>query len=351
MSIFKRGRIYWYHFVFNGQHIQESSKQGNPRVARQMESAHRTALAKGEVGFRERKSVPTLKEFITDRVEPWAKATFEKNSPATYVRWYRSGFRAICGYTPLALCHLNEITGEHFADFAAHRQAEKMAVSTVNSNLRVLRRVLGLAVEWALITAMPKIRLLRGERGRDRVISPEEEQRYLLVALEPLVSIVTVLFDTGLRTDECFRLRWENISWINGRHGTLAVTHGKSHAARRVIPMTPRVRITLDNRWLAAGKPESGFVWPGDTSSGYIHDEMVRRAHLKAVDAAKIRHFVLYSIRHTFLTRLGQSGCDAWTLARIAGHNSIKVSSRYVHPSEDAVSAAMNRLPALPASR
>jgi hypothetical protein len=29
------------------------------------------------------------------------------------------------------------------------------------------------------------------------------------------------------------------------------------------------------------------------------------------------RPFVLYSLRHTFLTRLGQSGCDVWTLARI----------------------------------
>jgi len=54
--------------------------------------------------------------------------------------------------------------------------------------------------------------------------------------------------------------------------------------------------------------------------------------------------FVLYSLRHTFLTRLGESGCDAWTLARIAGHSSISMSSRYVHPSDDAVLAAMSRL-------
>ena len=50
------------------------------------------------------------------------------------------------------------------------------------------------------------------------------------------------------------------------------------------------------------------------------------------------------SLRHTFLTRLGESGCDAWTLARIAGHSSITISSRYVHPSEDAVLSAMSRL-------
>ena len=55
MSIFKRGKVYWYHFVFSGEHIQESTKQGNPRVARQIEAAHKTALAKGEAGFREKK--------------------------------------------------------------------------------------------------------------------------------------------------------------------------------------------------------------------------------------------------------------------------------------------------------
>ena len=43
MSIFKRGTIYWYHFLFSGEHIQKSTKQGNPRTARQMEAAHRTS--------------------------------------------------------------------------------------------------------------------------------------------------------------------------------------------------------------------------------------------------------------------------------------------------------------------
>ena len=56
-----------------------------------------------------------------------------------------------------------------------------------------------------------------------------------------------------------------------------------------------------------------------------------------------VRPFVLYALRHTFLTRLGERGCDVWTLARIAGHNSIAISSRYVHPSGDAVLAVMER--------
>jgi hypothetical protein len=39
-----------------------------------------------------------------------------------------------------------------------------------------------------------------------------------------------------------------------------------------------------------------------------------------------------------------ESGCDAWTLARIAGHSSVGISTRYVHPSEDTVLNAVEKL-------
>jgi hypothetical protein len=89
MAIFKRGRIYWYHFVFNGQHVQNSTKQGNPRVARQMEAAHRTALAKGEVGFREQKAI-SLRDFLKQDFLPFVESQFKDVKPNT-LRYYQYG--------------------------------------------------------------------------------------------------------------------------------------------------------------------------------------------------------------------------------------------------------------------
>jgi len=37
---------------------------------------------------------------------------------------------------------------------------------------------------------------------------------------------------------------------------------------------------------------------------------------------------VLHSCRHTFCTRLGSSGVDAFTLQKLAGHSNITVSAR-----------------------
>jgi integrase len=200
----------------------------------------------------------------------------------------------------------------------------------------------------------PKIKTLPGERRRERVITPEEEARYLAAAPERLGSIASVLADTGMRPEECFRFCWEHVTWANGRNGALLVTRGKTAAARRVIPMTPRVRNVLESCWNESGKQQEGWVWPAPTRSGHVEPSSLRKQHARTFktldeEAAKrkrkpFRRFVLYSLRHTFLTRLGQSGCDVWTLARIAGHSTIAVSSRYVHPSEDAVLAAMSRL-------
>jgi integrase len=354
MAIFKRGKIYWYHFVFNGQHIQESTKQGNPRVARQMEAAHRTALAKGEVGIREKRPMPTLNEFIEICFEPWARANFEHTSPKTWLGWYRTNLRVLKNYPALAGTKLEQITSEDAAGFAAHRQGEGLQVSSINSSLRVLRRVLRMAVEWGVIPAAPKIKLLRGEKHRERVITPDEEAKYLAAAPEPLASIATILVDSGMRPEECFRLCWESVTWVNGRHGSMLVTHGKTAAARRMLPMTPRVRTILEDNWERAGKPLEGWIWAAPTRSGHIEPSSLKKQHARTFKTLKeqgeknnekpVRPFVLYSLRHTFLTRLGESGCNVWTLARIAGHSSIQMSARYVHPSEDAVINAMANL-------
>lgn len=409
MSIYKRGRIYWYKFMWNGELVRASTKQRNDKKARAMEAAHRTRLgdeqlerqnAKTQVGcdrvarcvecrkwfdatrgvtgekgcvfcsgkclkdwHHRHKGSASVRKFIDGQFEPWARAQFEVASPKTWLGWYRTGLKAIKAYPPLADCALDEITGEQIAEFAAHRQAEGLQPSSVNACLRVFRRVLRKAVKWGAMKEAPEVQLLRGERHRERVISPEEEARYLAAAPALLCDVAIVLVDSGMRPEECFRLRWEAITWTSARYGTLLITHGKTSAARRLLPMTPRVRSILERRWCTANKPQEGWIWAAPTKSGHIESSSLKKQHAGTFarvnrevteQNAKVtteterqkplKAWVLYSFRHTFLTRLGESGCDAWTLARIAGHSSISISQRYVHPSENAVMNAFVRM-------
>ena len=54
--------------------------------------------------------------------------------------------------------------------------------------------------------------------------------------------------------------------------------------------------------------------------------------------------FVIHSLRHTMLTRLGEAGADAFTIMRIAGHNSVTISQWYVHPTPESLERAFERL-------
>jgi len=137
--------------------------------------------------------------------------------------------------------------------------------------------MLRLAVEWGKLEIAPQVKKLPGERHRERVVTWPDLARYLASAPEPLASVATVLVDTGMRPEECFRLRWDAVTWCNGRHGSLMVTHGKTAAARRMLPMTPRVRATLEHRWEGTGKPTEGWIWSAQTRSGHLEPSSLRQ--------------------------------------------------------------------------
>jgi integrase len=342
VTIYKRGDIYWYKFMHQGKLYQETTRQKNDRVARNMESAHRTSLAKGEVGLRDKEPVPTLAEFLKNTLLPWAEATFGSTTPKS-LKWFKNEARVLSSYKPLAGAKLDEITGELVNQFAAWRKAQGKQVSTVNSSIRALRRALSYAVnEAGLSFVVHKLKVLPGATERNHVVLPEEETKYLAASPEPLKSFATVLVDSGLRPDECFTMRWESVMWQAGRYGALRVQHGKTAAAQRIVPMTSRVRGIIAARWRSAGQPQDGWVWPAKKAKlGHMVPNSIYEPHLKAVKDSGVRPFVLYSLRHTFLTRLGTSGIDPWTLARVAGHSSVAVSMKYVHPSDDRVLDAL----------
>ncbi|MFL6306084.1 MAG: tyrosine-type recombinase/integrase [Candidatus Sulfotelmatobacter sp.] len=335
MSIFKRGRIYWYKFMWNRELIRESTKQGNDRKARNMESAHRTALANGLVGIRERKPVAKLADFLKNDFLPFAETT-HATKPLT-LRYYRQGCDMLIK-SALAGLRLDEITDQHARAFAA--RLSKLSASGVNRGLRTLRRALNLANTWGKLERPVKITLAKGEVQRDRVLTREESEQYLGSCRQPWRDCATIILDEGFRPGEVFALRWAHILLNDDATGLIQVVAGKSKAARRVLPITPRVHALLRARYEAAGSPEDGWVFPtSNEPAEHITDGLTKSQHRKALDDSKVPDFVPYILRHTALTRLGeQAGGNVFALASIAGHSSITITQRYIHPQADAIS-------------
>jgi integrase len=325
--------------MHNGQVIRRSTKQSNYKVAVAQEATHKSALSNGDIGIFERTPAPTLSAFAKEFLV-WAKAKFQAK-PKT-LAYYQNSVARLLEHSPLVSLALDdERISERLTGYIAKRQADGLQVSSINHELRCVRRLLHLAVKWGRIESVVPVEMLNGETHREFVLTKEEEAKYLTAAAPLLAAVSTVLVDTGMRPEECYRLRWESIVWVNGRHGTLQITHGKTKAARRLLPMSVRVRAILEARWRDQKEPIEGWVWPAPTKSEHLEPSGLKKQHKKAIKDSKVRPFVLYSLRHTFLTRLGASGIDTWTFARIAGHSNIRMSETYVHPNDDAVLAAM----------
>src|SRR5436853_3344201 len=141
-------------FFGKGRHIQCSTSQGNPRIARQIEAAHKTRLAKGEAGIEERTPAPTLKEFAERFKQAVAIRCAEK--PAT-VKFYEEKLKRLLEYPPLAKAKLDSIDESLIERYVQTRRnktigrkgAERnLSPASVNRELATLRRLLYLAKEW-----------------------------------------------------------------------------------------------------------------------------------------------------------------------------------------------------------
>ncbi len=329
MGVYKQrgSKNWWYKSSWNGETIRESTKVRNKRAAEQMEAARKTQLAKGEVGIKDRKPTATLQAFLTKSFLPFFEAT-KQEQPNTLM-FYRSRVKKLLEDAILSGSRLDEVTSEDIVSYIARRRHSEplAAVATINRDLATLRRALRLASEWnELTTKPPKISLLDGEAGRERVLSAEQEAAYLGAATPLLRIFATIILDCGLRPEEVSRLRWEE----SYRDGRIVIHWGKSKAARRSIPVTPRVAALLSmQREICA----EGWIFPAPTKSGHIGQSSVKKQHYRALEESKVTAFVPYDLRHTCLTRWARY-LDPFTLKKLAGHESLETTMKYVHLNE-----------------
>jgi integrase len=407
MAIFKRGKVYWYNFWWSGEHVQASTGKTNPNDARQVEANRKTQLddeqkererkahklgcepeelircvgceklfngvAAVETQFGkfcgqpchdrwedEHKPAPTLKEFaqrFIDEIEVRCQG-----KPNT-VQFYAIKLARLLEFEPLASARLDRIDEELIAAFVQNRSHQKsraggnrkkpLAVSaeraispaSVNRELATLRRLLRMAHEWKVINRVPRIRLLRGERNREFVMSHPQERIYLEFGPQPLKDAALLMLDTGLRVGELRSLEWEDVHLQpvgDAKFGFIHVPKGKSKNAKRNVSLTPRVRTMLDSRKASS---QSAYVFTDESGIKPLSIWTLEDQHKRMRQALKLpADAVIHSFRHTFGTRLGETGADAFTIMKVMGHSTVVVSQKYVHPTPETMERAFERL-------
>ena len=349
MAVYKRGETYWYKFVWKGDLIRKSTGLGNKRDAEQIEAAKRTALAKGEVAIKEKPASPTLADFAPKFTAAIETTCAEK--PAT-VAFYAAKLKVLVA--KLGDKRLDEIEESEIEQYTQSRARQKsrrkrpLSPASVNRQLATLRRLLRLAHEWKILDRVPRIHLLRGEKQREFTFSREQEKLYLAAAeaYGDLSDVAAVLMDTGLRIRECLTLEWSDVRLEpaeGAQHGYLTVRRKNAKNSKtRNVPLTTRVVEVLERRH-PAGR---GLVFHRDDGQP-LYQTWLNQQHADIRTLLKLpADCVPHSCRHTFGTRLGETGADAFTIMKLMGHSSVTVSQRYVHPSPETMENAITRMEA-----
>lgn len=335
MSVFKRGGVYWFEFYFHGQRCRESTGLNNKTAALRAEAIRKAELAEGRAGIRARKATPFFDKFVDDEFLPWAESE-HKAHPSTFVR-YSVSAKALVPF--FGKYRLEAISAGLVEKFKVSRSAEISSAGT-NRDLAALRMILNFAKRQQHIDRNPvcDVKFLAEGPGNMRIVSHEEQQKYLKAA-SPLVHDVAVLIvETGMRPEEVFRSQKADLN-LTQRY--LKITRGKTRFARRNIPLTESA-IELLKRRLA--KAKGLYLFPHRSDPNRPQDNIDRGHHLAVQDAKIKPGFRLYDFRHTFGSRSAMAGVDLATLKELMGHSSITTTMRYVHPTPEHKRKAMDKL-------
>ena len=195
-----------------------------------------------------------------------------------------------------------------------------------------------------------------------RVLSPEEQQKLLLVLLSaidlPKLGVILSLY-TGMRIGEVCALRWENFDLSDGllsiretlqriqdvdvgssRKTKIVITEPKSKNSIRVIPL-PASLIQIAKQFQAAPK---AYILTGRVDK-YMEPRSLQYNFKKYIEESGLSDVNYHALRHTFATRCIELGFDVKTLSEILGHTNVNLTlNRYVHSSMDTKRANMQRL-------
>jgi integrase len=233
---------------------------------------------------------------------------------------------------------LEDITTDMIDDYIEHLEDSGRSNGTINRKLAALSKLFTVAIDRGALQAKPKFRRKPEAMGRIRYITRTEEQSILRLLSQfadtEAHDAVIVLVDTGLRWGELQRLTVRDIDW---QTGMLSVWVNKADLPRSV-PMTQRVRSLLLAR--ATAQPV-GLLFSLPT---YWAIRGPWQRMKVAMGLVEDEQFTPHCLRHTFCSRLVQSGVGIETVQKLAGHKTLSITLRYSHLAPANLTEAIAKL-------
>ena len=355
MSVYKRGKIYWYKFKFQNMTIRESSNSPIRAVAARAERERRRNL---ELASNNLKKIgaPMLfsiaaGQWLETQKPHWSEANHRIES--YNVKHLLTSFNRLL---------LSDIDGDAISHYQGKRQREEASSKTINNEVAALRAILRKHRMWDAIR--PDVRALPVRTDVGRALEDDEVNRLLLACQRSrsrsLYPAVVLSLSTTLRTGELRNLKWSNIDFFKNelRVGKSKTVGGEG----RIVPLTQEA-VSVLKLWRSnfANAQPRHYVFPSErygldgekghksgAAMAYDVDPTKPIGPWKfSWDTARKDAKVecrWHDLRHTAISRLAESQASDVTIMALSGHLSKKMMERYSHTRNEAKRAAIQAL-------
>jgi len=354
MALFKRGKIWWYEFLFARRRVRESAKTTSKTVAKLAEQKRRRQLEDGfnGVGDNRDERIRSMRElgraFLDDYRLRHKSIVFAEYAVGNVIRHVGAGMAV-------------DVTEQTVTAYQTTRLKEGAAPKTINEEVGFLLRLLGEAGDVLRIRLRRRRALkLAVPRGPGKAYTPEQKAAMLSAAKvarsRAIYPALMLALNTGERDAEIRGLQWERMDLAKA---IVTVGDSKTEAGEgRTIPLNSTLLEammeyakwytkrfgTIQPDWYVFpfGKPR-----PNDPTRPMVTLKTSwSNVRTKAGVTGR-----WHDNRHTLITDLAESGAGDETIRDIAGHVSKQMLKHYSHIRMDAKRKALEAIVPKPPSK
>jgi integrase len=313
----------------------------------------------------------TLGAFLDDRFEPWA-LTHMKSGKEQLTR-IRSDFADQLDQ------RMDAINPFMIEGMRQKWKKAGMKPRSINRDIQRLQSVLSRAKEWGVLDRhplngvkpmkydkTPRVRYLSDVEEaalRAALITREERMRAERIRmnthlvergkaplpdrigdhLDHLRPMVLLAMNCGMRRGELFSLRWDNVRLKDKWLKVIAAT-AKSGQSRD-IPLNTEA-VTVLTAWHKRQSDTTGLVFPSIDGARLNNINKSWAGVLKdaAATAPTIKGFHFHDLRHSFASKLVQSGVDLNLVRQLLGHKDFSTTLMYAHLDPKNLIAAVAKI-------
>ncbi len=221
----------------------------------------------------------------------------------------------------------------------------KIKPATAHKELRVLRRILSVAVKKKRLAVNPcgavefPVRVSATTR-KPHYMSGSEQERIEFFAPDYLRDVIVILVEMGLRPyKELAPMKKQQVDLENG---VIHIADSKTENGVADMPMTDLARAAFERR--IAATPDSAYLFPTSRVSSKPYIGSFKKAWAATLKRAGVEHFSIYELRHTFATRLSAGGVADHFVTQMLRQRDSAVFKRYSQAKLNMMREALGKL-------